>query len=105
MDKGWETARLEYMEEYSAGEDAGQLISKPPSSYLGSFYYDCATFSEPTLRFLIDTVGVDRVVFGTDYPCPMEIVDAVNWVKSLESLKDSEKEVILSENPAKMLGI
>ncbi|MGW8180652.1 MAG: amidohydrolase family protein, partial [bacterium] len=104
MDKGWEAARLEYMEEYSAGEDAGQLISKPPSSYLGSFYYDCATFSEPTLRFLIDTVGVDRVVFGTDYPCPMEIVDAVNWVNGLESLRESEKEAILAKNPAQMLG-
>ena len=105
MDKGWEAARLDYMAEYSAGEDAGQMISKPPSSYLDKFYYDCATFSEPTLRFLIDTVGVDRVVFGTDYPCPMEITDAVNWVNGLESLSDNEKESILSKNPAKLLSL
>ena len=105
MDKGWEAARLSYMSEYSAGEDAVQMISKPPSSYLDSFYYDCATFSEQTLRFLIDTVGVDRVVFGTDYPCPMEIVDAVNWVNGLESLSGNEKEAILSKNPAQMLGL
>jgi aminocarboxymuconate-semialdehyde decarboxylase len=105
MDKGWEAARLDYMVEYSAGEDADQALSKPPSSYLGSFYYDCATFSEQTLRFLIDTVGVDRVVFGTDYPCPMEIVDAVNWVNGLESLTENEKEAILSENPAQMMGL
>jgi aminocarboxymuconate-semialdehyde decarboxylase len=105
MDKGWEAVKLGYMAEYSAGEDARQSISKPPSHYVGSFYYDCATFSEPTLRFLIDTVGIDRVVFGTDYPCPMEMVDSVNWINSLRSLTYSEKQAILSVNPARMLGI
>ncbi len=104
MDKGWEAAKLDYMVEYSA-EESRQSISKPPSQYVGSFYYDCATFSEATLRFLIDTVGIDRVVFGTDYPCPMEMVDSVNWINSLGSLTCSEKQAILSVNPARMLGI
>jgi aminocarboxymuconate-semialdehyde decarboxylase len=104
MDKGWEAAKLDYMVRYSA-EESRQSIPKPPSQYLGSFYYDCATFSEPTLRFLIDTVGIDRVVFGTDYPCPMEMIDSVNWVNSLESLNNSEKNAILSVNPTRMLGI
>jgi len=104
MDKGWEAAKLDYMAKYSA-EESRQSISKPPSQYVGSFYYDCATFSEPTLRFLIDTVGIDRVVFGTDYPCPMEMVDSVNWINSLKSLTYSEKRAILSVNPARILGI
>jgi aminocarboxymuconate-semialdehyde decarboxylase len=104
MDKGWEAAKLDYMVKYSA-EESRQSISKPPSQYVGSFYYDCATFSEPTLRFLIDTVGIDRVVFGTDYPCPMEMVDSVNWINSLKSLTYSEKRAILSVNPARILGI
>jgi aminocarboxymuconate-semialdehyde decarboxylase len=104
MDKGWEAAKLDYMVKYSS-EESRQFIPKPPSQYVGSFYYDCATFSEPTLRFLIDTVGIDRVVFGTDYPCPMEMIDSVNWINSLESLTSSEKRAILSVNPARMLGI
>jgi aminocarboxymuconate-semialdehyde decarboxylase len=105
MDKGWEAVKLDYMVKYSAGEDARQTISKPPSHYVGSFYYDCATFSEPTLRFLIDTVGINKIVFGTDYPCPMEMVDSVNWINSLESLTRSEKQSILSVNPKNMLGL
>ncbi|HIH88364.1 TPA: amidohydrolase [Candidatus Bathyarchaeota archaeon] len=104
MDKGWEAAKLDYMVKYSA-EESRQSLSRPPSQYVGSFYYDCATFSEPTLRFLIDAVGIDRVVFGTDYPCPMEVVDSVDWINGLDSLTGSEKRAILSENPAKMLGI
>jgi aminocarboxymuconate-semialdehyde decarboxylase len=105
MDKGWEAEKLPYMGGYSAGEDPRQTITHPPSSYVGHFYYDCATFSEPTLRFLIDTVGIDRVVFGTDYPCPMEIINSVKWINSLKSLTMSEKEAILSSNPSQMLSI
>ncbi len=104
MDKGWEAAKLDYMVKYSA-EESRQSLPKPPSSYAGSFYYDCATFSEPTLRFLIDTVGIDRVVFGTDYPCPMEMVDSVNWINGLKSLTKLEKKAILSANPRQMLGL
>jgi len=104
MDKGWEAAKLDYMMKYSA-EESRQSVPRHPSSYVSNFYYDCATFSEPTLRFLIDTVGVDRVVFGTDYPCPMEMVNSVDWVNGLESLVVSEKRAILAENPARMLGI
>jgi predicted TIM-barrel fold metal-dependent hydrolase len=29
--------------------------------------------TEPALRFLIDAVGVDRVVFGTDWPHDMAL--------------------------------
>ena len=48
--------------------DARVNISQPPSTYLNKFYYDCLTHSEPALRMLIDSVGVDRVIFGTDWP-------------------------------------
>ncbi len=38
--------------------------TQPPSQYLQRFYYDCIVYTEPALRYLIDTVGIDRVVFG-----------------------------------------
>ena len=41
---------------------------KPPSTYQRLIYYDCMTQSEATLRFLIDQVGADRVVLGSDWP-------------------------------------
>jgi aminocarboxymuconate-semialdehyde decarboxylase len=77
----------------------------PPSSYLERFYYDCCTYSGPVLRFLIDTVGIDRVVLGTDYPAPMVLHDAVNWVRGLPELTDAEKEAIVSGNPTRVLGL
>ena len=77
----------------------------PPSEYLDRFFYDSCTYSGPALRFLIDAVGIDRVVLGTDYPAPMVQHDAVNWVNGLPELSAGEKQAILSGNPAWMPGL
>jgi len=83
--------------------DRGPL-ARPPSAYLRSFYYDSCTYSPATLRFLVDAVGDDRVVLGTDYPAPMILEDAVNWIIGLDCLTADEKQSILSRNPARLLG-
>lgn len=85
--------------------DDGFNHEKPPSEYLDRFYYDCCTYSGPVLRFLVDTVGIERVVLGTDYPAPMFLYDPVNWVRGLPELTDDEKESILVRNSNELLGI
>ena len=94
MDRGWLVRR-----------EARVNITQPPSEYLDRFYYDCLTHSEPALRMLIDTVGIDRVVLGTDWPADMMIDWPVGWVLSLSSLTQEEKEAILWKNLEKLLGI
>tara|TARA_B100001123_G_C15203977_1_gene984507 strand:- start:158 stop:1117 length:960 start_codon:yes stop_codon:yes gene_type:complete len=94
MDRGWEVR-----------QEARVNIQQPPSTYLNKFYYDCLTHSEPALRYLIDCVGIDRVVFGTDWPFDMAIDWPVSWLLSLESLTQDEKEAILYKNLEKLLGI
>ena len=86
------------------GQDDGFAQTLPPSDYLRRFHYDCCTYSGPVLRFLIDAVGIDRVVLGTDYPAPMVLHDAVTWVRGLPQLDEAEKEAILVTNPGRMLG-
>ena len=102
MDKGWRAGALDNMPEF---DDARSYLQRAPSEYLRSFYYDCCTHSEATLRFLLDTVGADRVVLGTDWPCPMDLDDAVPWIRSLESLTPAEKEAILSKTATQLLGL
>ena len=46
-------------------------ITDPPSSYLRRFWYDTITHAATPLKFLIDLVGADRVLFGTDLPFDM----------------------------------
>ncbi len=94
MDRGWQVR-----------SEARVNILQPPSSYLNRFYYDCLTHSEPALRMLIDLVGIDKVLFGTDWPADMAIDWPVAWVLGLESLTMAEKEAILYKNMERLLGI
>ena len=48
-------------------------VAQAPSKYLGRFYYDCITHDEHALRYLIDSVGIDRVCLGqTSLDSPRE---------------------------------
>jgi aminocarboxymuconate-semialdehyde decarboxylase len=94
MDRGWQVR-----------SEARVQISQPPSAYLRRFYYDCIVYTESALRYLIDTVGVDRVVFGTDWPYDMVFDWPVSWILSLESLTQDEKEAILWKNLERLLGL
>ena len=94
MDRGWQVR-----------SEARVNIQQPPSTYLNRFYYDCLTHSEAALRMVIDTVGIDRVVFGTDWPADMAIDQPVSWVLGLESLTQDEKDAILWKNLEKLLNI
>ena len=94
MDRGWQVR-----------SEARVNIQQPPSRYLDRFWYDCLTHSEDALRMLIDSVGIDRVVFGTDWPFDMATDWPVSWILSLESLTLQEKEAILHGNLERLLGI
>lgn len=79
--------------------------SQPPSAYLRRFHYDSCTFTPETLRFLVDTVGADRVAFGTDAPATMVLTDGVRWIDGLDCLTDAEKRAILADTPAQLFGL
>jgi aminocarboxymuconate-semialdehyde decarboxylase len=61
--------------------------------------------SERALRFLIDAVGIQRVVLGSDWPYVAWDPSPVAWINSLKSLTQSEKERILWKNLEQLLGI
>src|ERR1700722_10669271 len=42
-----------------------------PSHYLDRFFVDSAVFDPETLKFLVEKMGADRVVLGSDYPFPL----------------------------------
>jgi aminocarboxymuconate-semialdehyde decarboxylase len=42
-----------------------------PSAYLSRFCYDTITHAPAPLRFLVDLVGQDNVLYGTDFPFDM----------------------------------
>jgi aminocarboxymuconate-semialdehyde decarboxylase len=53
-----------------------------PLDILKSLYYDTVTFSPATLRYLVDLVGADRLLLGSDFPFEMGDPDPVATVRA-----------------------
>ena len=93
LDRGWQ------------GRAESRRIPKPPSAYQKRLYYDTVTGSEEALRFLLDRVGADRVVLGSDWPFVPWHPSPVAWVQGLASLTPEEKEKILWKNLEALLKL
>ncbi len=79
-------------------------LKKPPLSYLRRFTYDTISHAPQSLRYLIDLVGADRVMLGSDYCFDMGYERPVKVITALKlSRKDQEK--ILSRNAARLLRL
>jgi aminocarboxymuconate-semialdehyde decarboxylase len=78
-------------------------LNAPPSSLLRRFFFDTVVHGPEALRFLVDRVGSDRVVLGSDYPFPMGDPEPVETVRRAE-LSDDSTRAILWDNPRAALG-
>ena len=79
-------------------------LSAPPSSFLRRFYYDTIVHSPEALRFLVERVGADRVVLGSDYPFPMGDPDPVASVREA-SLDSDAEDAVVGRNATDALGL
>ena len=94
LDRGWQGT-----------PEARRSIPRAPSTYQRQLYYDTVVGSEAALRFLIDQVGIDRVVLGSDWPFVPWHPSPVTWVQGLASLSAEEKERILWRNLETVLAL
>ncbi|MEY2753677.1 MAG: hypothetical protein RJB65_35 [Actinomycetota bacterium] len=91
FDKGYEISTLE-----------DQVISAPPSEYLRRVFYDCITYDENALRYLISVVGESQVLFGSDYP---HIVgDMAGMLRNVDALDASASAAIRAGNAERIFG-
>lgn len=84
--------------------EAQEFISRAPSDYVKRFFYDTITHSPDALAYLIDQVGPEQVVMGTDYPADMATSRPVDAVNAVPQLSQAEKELILGGNVLRLLG-
>jgi aminocarboxymuconate-semialdehyde decarboxylase len=80
-------------------------VPRPPSTYQRRLYYDTVVGSEKALRFLLDEVGADRVVLGSDWPFVPWHPSPVTWLHGLASITPEEKDKILWRNLAALLAL
>lgn len=79
-------------------------MAKPPMDYLRWFYYDTIIFHPPMLKFLVDIVGADRVVLGSDDPFDMQDFEMTKIVRSA-GLSAADQTRILETNTRSLFGI
>ncbi|MDI7065146.1 amidohydrolase family protein, partial [Klebsiella pneumoniae] len=79
-------------------------LAQKPSSYLRRFNYDTVSHSGPVLDFLIQNVGIDRLVLGSDYCFDMGYEQPFTFLDRL-TLPPDQKNLILGGNAAQLLKI
>lgn len=80
-----------------------QSCANVPSSYLRNIWFDTVLFDDKQLAYLIDRVGADRVVFGTDYAFDMGDFDLQRLSSTLNS--QASKEAVLSKTAIELLQL
>ena len=102
--------RLDYAyelqdEAYFLGPYEPMLIAHKPSHYLKMMYVDCVSYHAPAARCGIDTMGADRVLFGTDAP-PLFVLKE-RGLKMIDELGLSadDRRKIMGGNAAKLLKL
>jgi aminocarboxymuconate-semialdehyde decarboxylase len=76
---------------------------QPPSSYLRRIHFDSLVHTPEALRHLIDAVGDEQVLLGSDYPFDMGVEDPVDRLEAA-GLPGSVTAAVLGGN-AERLGL
>lgn len=77
----------------------------PPSHYIDRFYVDSVVFDPAALRLLVDVMGEDRVLLGSDYPYPLGERPVGEVVRKSGSLTPAQREKLLGGNALRFLGM
>ena len=75
-----------------------------PKDLLRRFYFDSLTHDPQALRFLIDLVGADRIVIGTDAPFDMGDGQPLAMLDQVPALTADERANICTNTARRLLG-
>jgi aminocarboxymuconate-semialdehyde decarboxylase len=76
----------------------------PPSHYCDRFSVDSAVFDPRALRLLIEVMGEDRVMLGSDSPFPLGELEVGRLVRE-SALADGTRAKLMGGNAARFFGI
>ena len=100
-----------YLPTYIGRSDHGWQVrpeartcQQTPSSYLRKIWFDALVYDQIGLQHLIDRVGADRVVLGTDYPFDMGIDDPLARLAAARVSED-DRSAIAGGNALALLNL
>lgn len=79
-------------------------LPQAPSAYLRRFTFDTIAHSKSVMQFVMQEVGVDRIMLGSDYCFDMGYSQPVEFVKQLE-LSSVQRRMVLGDTAAHILKL
>ncbi|XP_031562651.1 2-amino-3-carboxymuconate-6-semialdehyde decarboxylase-like [Actinia tenebrosa] len=76
-----------------------------PRDYIGRIFTDSLVHDEKALHYLVNTIGKDNVVLGSDYPFPLGESCPGKLIEAVYSHDSELKEKLLSGNALRFLGL
>ena len=89
---------------YEKRQETSKKITRKPSEYLKMFYFDTIIHSSEALDYLINLVGPEQVMVGSDYPFDMgsyqfnDLLDEIN-------ISEADRKKIKSENAERLFQV
>ena len=80
-------------------------IARPPRDYLRLLYVDTITHDYAALRYVVETMGADHVVLGSDFPFDMGYESPVEWLNRAPGLSPGDRERILGGTLRELAGL
>jgi aminocarboxymuconate-semialdehyde decarboxylase len=84
----------------AAAHTCRERISELPTTYLKNIYYDAVVYDQPTLEYLVNFAGSERVLYGSDYP--HKVGDMPGCLERVNALPEQVARAVAGENAAKL---
>ncbi|MSR29229.1 MAG: amidohydrolase [Phycisphaerales bacterium] len=91
---------------FAARPDLCATHSKtPPRDHLSRLYFDSIVHDPEALRYLVATVGADRIAMGSDYPFPLGEIPPGRLLREARWLSDAQRARMLAGTAIEFLGL
>ncbi len=88
----------------SQGGAKAVRTTRPPHEVFKEHVF-VAPFFEDDVYELVDTIGAERVLFGSDWPHPEGIAAPLDFLAEVEDLPPAALRRVMRENTAGLLGL
>jgi predicted TIM-barrel fold metal-dependent hydrolase len=102
---GWVPFLMEALDYQLVEIAEGRKFNKKPSEYFRSNFYACFWFEQQDISHTLRQVGIDNVLFETDFPHPTGLYPIENLEGRLGDLTAAERAKVLCGNAAKLYHI
>lgn len=75
-----------------------------PSEIFKEHFYVCPFFEDPVPE-LVETIGAERVIFGSDWPHPEGVAEPLDFLLECDGLSADQIRLIMRNNNAAILGL